>query len=176
MTSERFFSLAAQVPDPGQFLVQMVSIASIAAVFVSWLQWLTARKQWQAAEKQAQAATKQLRLALFERRIVVRDALLIMVATITTKADLTDEQLKECVRGTKDAAFLFPKGIDDYCVLLLKQATEFHMQKYLMNQNQDPESETAKQRQINHSERVQWWFQQEQEIPRRFNTFLKVEE
>jgi len=46
----------------------------------------------------------------------------------------------------------------------------------LMNQNQDPESEEAKQRQINHSERVQWWFQQEQEVPRRFNTFLKVEE
>lgn len=149
---------------------------SIVLAFITVLQWLVARKQWQAAEKQAQVAKTELRLTVFDRRIVIRDALLRMVLIATSTDDVTDEQRQACARGTKDAEFLFDKGIDDYCRLLLEKAVEFHRQKDLMRLNQDPESEKAKWRQKDHDERVQWWFEQEQEIPRRFYPFLKFEE
>lgn len=93
-----------------------------------------------------------------------------------SKADVTHEQRSECARATKGAEFLFNQEIDDYCLLLLKQALEFHIQKDPMNLNQDPESDEAKRRQNDHFDRVQWWFEQEQKIPLRFTPFLKVEE
>lgn len=148
----------------------------IVLAFITVLQWLVARKQWQAAEKQAQVAKTELRLTLFDRRIEVRDTLLRMVLIATSTEDVTDEQRQACARGTKDAEFLLNKDIEDYCLLLLKKAVEFHRQKDLMRLNQEPESEKAKWRQKDHAERVQWWFEQEQEIHRRFYPFLKFEE
>jgi len=150
---------------------------SIVLAFIAVLQWLVARKQWQAAEKQAQVAKTELRLTLFDRRIVVRDALLRMVFIATSTDDITDEQRQACARATKDAEFLFPnKDIEDYCRELLQQAVLFHRQKHLMSLPHDPESDEAKQRQSDHFDRVQWWIEQEQEIPRRFYPFLKFEE
>jgi hypothetical protein len=148
-----------------------------APLFVSIVLAIITLLQWWVARKQAQTAKNQLRLSLLERRIVVRDALLTMVGTIIEKDDLTEEQLKACARGTKDAEFLFPnKDIEDYCRLLLNKAVEFRTQKNLMRLNQSAGSEEAKEQQIEHFDGLKWWSQQEQEIHRRFNRFLKVKE
>jgi hypothetical protein len=156
---------------------------SIIVAFISWLQWTaankqakTAEKQWQTAEKQAQTARNQLRLSLFERRFAIYEALMRMVFIATSKADITHEQRIECTNETKGVEFLFNKDIDDYCRLLHGQAVEFHVQSNLMRQGQDSESDEAKWRQNDHLERVQWWFEQEKELPRRFAPFLRLEE
>jgi len=45
-----------------------------------------------------------------------------------------------------------------------------------MRLNQSAGSEEAREQQIEHFDGLKWWSQQEQEIHRRFNRFLKVKE
>ena len=124
---------------------------SVVAVFVTWLQWKTAKKQWQAADKQTQTAKNQLRLALFERQFVVYEGLMRKIGIATRTDDVTHEQRQECAIATKRAEFLFNKEIDDYCLLLLREAVPFHVQADLMRLNQDPERDEARRRQSDHA-------------------------
>ena len=72
------------------------------------------KNQVEIATGQYAANLNKLRMDLFDRRMKIYEALMKFVATIVQRANITQDDLFEFSRGTKDAVFLFDDEIVKY--------------------------------------------------------------
>jgi predicted ABC-type ATPase len=85
---------------------QVILAAAIGTVTVFIL-----RQQSRIAQQQWQTNHNQFRLHFFDRRIAVYDAVIELAARIAAKGTLTKEELRECVKMTREASFIFDDEI-----------------------------------------------------------------
>jgi hypothetical protein len=112
------------------------------------------------AHQQRLTNQNQLRLHLFDKRFDVYKAVMTLATVIMVK-DITGEEVHEFEVATRSALFLFGKDgkeIQDYCDKLRIEAINLQADQYMKRE----------------SERVKWFSEQYEEIPKRFASFLMV--
>jgi hypothetical protein len=112
------------------------------------------------AHQQRLTNQNQLRLHLFDKRFDVYKAVMTLATVIMVK-DITGEEVHEFEVATRSALFLFGKDgkeIQDYCDKLRIGAINLQADQYMKRE----------------SERVKWFSEQYEEIPKRFASFLMV--
>ena len=115
------------------------------------------------AHQQSLTNRSQLRFHLFDKRFAVYKAAMTLVTVVMVK-DITGEEVHEFEEAAGSALFLFGddgKKIQDYCDLLRKEAF-----KLLAAQSENRESDRKEHR--------KWFSKQYEEIPKLFNSSLKV--
>jgi hypothetical protein len=176
-----------------EFLNNWQAIVSVAAVVISLLQAFIAMQQWktvkkqsetakqqgQIAKQQAETAKSKLRLDLFDRRMVVYDSSIELVRSARRDGYVTPEESKQYAIATKGAEFLFNKEIDDYCMQLQTKASMLTSEKIWMDHVEKTEGvgdpQDNQQTMSSHNDRMEWFGEQLDEIPKRFVEFLKIE-
>jgi hypothetical protein len=124
------------------------------------------------AWQQAEIARNKLRLDLFDRRWVVFEAVMKLASIVLEKADIRYEQIRDFSIATKGVQFLFDQKLYDYCSELRKEA----LAVMAGNKEMEPLAVGEKRTKIAAylNQRLLWFSDQLDEIPKRFAPFLKI--
>lgn len=140
--------------------VTLILTGAIGCVtsYIAIQQWLTAKNK--------------LRLDIFDRRYPVFEAALKLVSIAVQKGDVPDEARREFVIATRGAQFLFDQKLQDYCDALAKEAINVRVGEQMMDSLPlgDRRTKSAEA----WAERMKWFTEQVDEIPKRFAPFLKI--
>jgi hypothetical protein len=141
-----------------------VSIATLSVTgYIAWQQWQTAKNKF--------------RLDLFDRRFPVFEAAMKLASIAVQKGDVSDEARREFLIATRGVKFLFNQKLQSYCDTLAKEAVSLHVGQQLINLPAGDERANSAEHKKSidaWGERVQWFNQQVDEIPRMFGPFLRV--
>jgi hypothetical protein len=129
-------------------------------VYIAWQQWQTAKNK--------------LRFELFERRFAAFDAAMKLVSIAVKKGDVPDEARQEFLVATKGVQFLCDQKLQDYCDTLAKEALSVRVGKQLLDSDSLPVGTRRTQSAVALGDRIKWFSDQVDEIPRRFASFLKI--
>ena len=78
----------------------LVPTVALLGLFIAYRQWRTAQNK--------------LKLELFEKRLAIYNAAIAFIRNVMTSGKATDEQLRNLVRGTKEAKWLLSTKIATY--------------------------------------------------------------
>lgn len=136
----------------------LTPVIAILALYVAWQQWETNRYKF--------------RLDYFNRRFPIYEAAMRLAGTIAANGTVTDEELRTFSVKTRETKFFFNDGIERYCRKLHDEAravmagTE-KLKAALSEQERQKSQELRLQR-------VGWFNEQVNEIPRKFGKFLQI--
>jgi hypothetical protein len=124
------------------------------------------------ASQQLETAQNKLRFDLFDRRFAAFEAAMKLVSIAVRKGDVPDEARHEFLVATKGVEFLFDRELQDYCDTLAKEALSVRVGQQEMDSlpvgNQRAASAVAL------GDRLKWFNDQVDEIPKRFGPFLRI--
>ena len=126
--------------------------------YIAVQQWLTAKNK--------------LRLDLFDRRFPVFEATMKLVSIAIQKGDIPDEARRAFLIATRGAQFLFDQKLQDYCDVLAKEAISVRVGEQMMDYL--PVGDRRTKSAEAWAERMEWFTEQMDEIPKRFAPFLKI--
>lgn len=133
---------------------------ALLALYVAWQQWRTAHSKF--------------RLDYFNRRFPIYEAAMSLAAGISRNGIATDDELHSFLIHTREAEFFFNDDIDKYCRQLYREAFAIKSGRVKL-ESMLPDTEQAKS-QERLLQRVTWFNEQVDEIPRKFGTFLRIEQ
>jgi hypothetical protein len=125
------------------------------------------------AWQQTGIARNKLRLDLFERRFAAFEAARKLVSIAVRKGDVPDEARQEFLVATKGVEFLCDQTLQDYCDTLAKEALSVRSGKQLVDSDL-PVGDQRTKSAVALGERIKWFNDQVDEIPKRFAPFLKI--
>jgi hypothetical protein len=126
--------------------------------YIAWQQWQTARNK--------------LRLDLFDRRFPVFEAAMKLVWIAVTKGNVPDEARREFMVATKGVQFLFDQELQDHCDALAAEALNVRVGSEKIESL--PVGEERAKSEGARADRITWFNDQVDEIPKRFAPFLKI--
>jgi hypothetical protein len=124
------------------------------------------------ASQQLETAKNKLRLDLFEHRYAAFEAALKLVSITVQKGDIPDEARREFVIATRGVEFLFDRELQDYCDTLAKEALNVRRGERMLETL--PVGEQRTRTAEAWPDRMKWFTEQMEEIPKRFGPFLKI--
>jgi len=142
---------------PTATLILTGAIGCVTA-YIAYQQWLTAKNKF--------------RLDLFEKRFAVFEAAMKMVSIAVQKGDVPDEARREFLIATKGVQFLCDQKLQDYCDTLAKEALSVRVGQQEMDSL--PVGPQRAKSAVALGERIKWFSDQVDEIPKRFGEFLQI--
>jgi len=151
-------------------LAQLILAAVLGGitVYIAWQQRLI-------AQQQARINQNQFRLHFFDRRIAVYYAVMEFSARIAGKGKITQEELRECGRKTREASFFFDDEIQAYCDEVCKNGVNLMVAHQVIETA--PNSPSFNDMVKMHGELMIWFTEQvDKEAKPRFGPFLRIRE
>lgn len=140
------------------------TLSPIIAVVGGWIAW-----------QQVRINRNKLKLDRFEKRFAIHEAAMTFVASITTRAAISTEELNDFLAKTRGARFLLSKEIADYLNDIYRKAGE--LQSTITMMQGPPLSEEWREKFANKWTGLNEWFQQQLNvIPEKFAPFLSVDD
>jgi hypothetical protein len=133
-------------------------LVTIGALFVGW--------------RQLGISKKQIRLQHREKRLVVHDAVMTLIARAVQKGTVTPEEWQKFARDTKEVAFLFDKRIAEYCKEIYNHAVDVSVAHYVMETATS--SPNYKQCVEKWNAGMKWFNEQDKEAEKLFKSYLRV--
>jgi hypothetical protein len=160
-------------------LSDLALIASISQVIlagvIGTVTVFIARQQARIAQQQWQTNQNQFRLHFFDRRIAVYDAVMELCARISQKGTVTQEQLREYVKKTREASFFFNDEIQTYCDQLYKNGVNLMTADQVIKTA--PDSPSYPQMAEMYRDLMLWFVEQvDKGAKPRFERFLRIRE
>ena len=143
----------------GIFQGLLTPIIGLIVVYVAYQQHLTNRNR--------------LRLDLYDRRFKLYNEIQSFLASIAQRGDVSDHDLMDCLRNTKEAIFLFKEDISKYIDELYTQACDLqYLEKVTNNKvrGADREESVKKRAKV-----FGWLTNQSKECTEKFKKYLSFE-
>ena len=136
---------------------------------------LILRQQARIAQQQWQTNQNQFRLHFFDRRIEVYDAVMELSARIAGKGSITQEQLRECAKKTREATFFFDDEIQAYCDQVCKNGVDLMVADQVVKTA--PNSPSYNEMVEIYGKLMLWFIEQvDKGAKPRFERFLRIRE
>jgi hypothetical protein len=138
------------------FLTPVIAIITVAILI---LQYFLAKRRW--------------RLDLYDKRYPVYLATMQYLSSVMQKADVTQEEIFNFLRNSKDKEFLFGKDIQEYLDVLYEKGQDLSFtNKKLENESIEKERERLLDKRHN----LLMWFKDQFEISKKlFGEYLKID-
>lgn len=137
----------------------LTPVIALLALYIAWQQWRTARSKF--------------RLDYFNRRFPIYAAAMRLAAGIAKTTSVSYEELHGFLTKTREAEFFFNDDIKRYCDELYREALAIACGREKLKAVQS-DAERSKSQDIL-LQRVAWFNEQVDEIPRKLDMFLKIE-
>lgn len=155
--------LIAIVPQNFNWITALLSalFTPIVAILGAWIAWA----QWKINQKRLQHE-------LFDRRIKLYQIVAAYIANAISLGTVEKGEEYQFLRNTKHSIFIFNKEISDYVDQVYKKSIDLQFLSNRQNQLQGKALEEVSEKRQN----VFKWFSDElNNLPKKFETFLKLE-
>ncbi len=123
------------------------------------------------------AEPQHVSLELFDRRLLIHDEAMRLIAHVIAKGTCTQEELDQFLRNTKDARFLFNEDVESYLRTLGNEALSVRVgQQKQEGLAYAPKSEEFQKSIAAWRDRLIWFTEQLDEVKKRFDPFLQIQE
>src|SRR5262249_36109186 len=123
------------------------------------------------------ANAQHMDLGLFDRRLAIQDAAMRLIEHVIQKGTCTKEELDRFANATKNARYLLNADIESYLRKLSHEAFLVRLgQQKQESLAHNPDSEEFQKSVDAWGNRLMWFTEQPDEVRRRFDPFLQVQE
>ncbi len=154
-------------------------IAASAASYIAWTfgqgQLRIAKEQKGIAQQQAKLADIRLQHDLFERRFVIFEAARALILEVVRNSDVSDDGLRNFVRGTDKSVFLLEKEITDYLDDIRKKAIELQIAVARLRDPMFHPSEDRARVSAQRADLANWFFEQFDVLIEKFKPTLALD-
>jgi hypothetical protein len=121
------------------------------------------------------SASRGVNLELYDRRLPIYNAAMRLIANVVQKGTCTFEQLDQFLKDIKEARFLFNEDIETYLHKLHNEALAIHLgerKREVLAPTSDEHGKSVDA----WRDRLIWFTQQPNEVRKRFDSFLQIQE
>lgn len=137
----------------------LAPVIALVAVYIAWRQHATARDR--------------LRLDLYDRRFAVYRALMDLLSAALTSGNLKDAELYRFSSDTAERSFLFGPEISEYCEEIWKEGVRLQALNSRLHEEDLPAGEERNQVARSRTELFQWFKNQLEAAPKKFEPYLQ---